>query len=78
MDRPKSPPNVARRKLRYARFLAATIAAAAVAAVLGAAPAHAQQAAPITLPSEGKKLEPPVARTAIREGAWSCDMGTVH
>ncbi len=38
--------------------------------------APAQEATGLT--PEGKTFDPPVKRSAIPDGAWYCDMGTVH
>ena len=32
----------------------------------------------LTIPKEGKTFKPPVAKDKIPEGAYYCDMGTVH
>ena len=42
------------------------------------APALVPPAAIVTLPAEGARFDPPVEASAIPEGAWYCDMGTVH
>jgi len=34
--------------------------------------------AKIEVPAEGKKLDPPVTADQLPDGAWYCDMGTVH
>lgn len=32
----------------------------------------------VVVPKEGKKFDPPVEKAAIPDGAYICDMGTVH
>ena len=32
----------------------------------------------VTLEAKGKKIDPPVKKSQIPDGAWMCDMGTVH
>jgi len=35
-------------------------------------------AAAVVVPAEGQRFDPPVSADQIPEGAWYCDMGTVH
>jgi len=38
----------------------------------------ASAAAPVQIPVDGKKFDPPVRPEQLPSGAWYCDMGTVH
>ncbi|MFW6053839.1 MAG: hypothetical protein ACOC9J_03410, partial [Persicimonas sp.] len=38
----------------------------------------ADEATPVDVPEDGKKFDPPVEKAQIPDGAWFCDMGTVH
>jgi hypothetical protein len=40
------------------------------------APAPATPAT--TLPADGKRYDPPIDTSEVPQGAWMCDMGTVH
>ena len=42
------------------------------------AEAQPKSGAPLTLSAEGQRFEPPVEPSALPEGAFYCDMGTVH
>ncbi|QDG50146.1 hypothetical protein FIV42_05175 [Persicimonas caeni] len=40
--------------------------------------AEGDKVAMVEVPKEGKAFDPPVEKAQIPEGAWFCDMGTVH
>ena len=41
-------------------------------------PAPSPAEATPALPAAGKRFDPPVDKSEIPDGAWMCDMGTVH
>jgi hypothetical protein len=42
------------------------------------APVMAGKKAPVDVPADGKRFEPPAEKAQMPDGAWICDMGTVH
>lgn len=52
---------------------------AAMMACGGGAPEAAPTEAPVaSLPADGQRYEPAIDKEEAPEGAWICDMGTVH
>ena len=70
--------------LVFALFLAvfalACDSGATPAAPTAEASPEAEAAAPVAVevPKDGKKFKPPLQLEQVPDGAWICDMGTVH
>lgn len=54
------------------------IAVAVLLGACGGSEPPAPEAAPVASPAQGARHDPPVPVSEVPDGAWMCDMGTVH